>query len=182
MKNRIQNITYTGVFIALILGVGFGLAFIPNIELITAIIFISGVLMGLKKGIIIGMISEFLFSALNPMGSGLLFPPMLISQVIAMSIVGLAGGLFAYNFFSNMNILSRIIIGITGFFLTLIYDIFVSIAFPISAGFTVKETIAAVIAGIGFSTIHLITNTVIFLVLIPIVIIKIRKAIPFFQN
>jgi len=182
MNSRIQNITYSGIFIALILGLGYGLAFIPNIELITTTIFISGVLMGIKKGIIIGLISEFLFSALNPMGSGLLFPPMLICQVIAMSLVGFVGGLFHYKFYNNLNALSLVLIGVTGFVLTLIYDIFVSIAFPISAGFTIKETIGAVITGIGFSTIHLVVNTIMFVVLTPVVIIKMRKAIPFFQN
>ena len=183
MNNRIKKITFTGVFIALIIGIGYALVFVPNIELITALIFIAGSLMGVKQGVLVGSLGEFLFSALNPMGSGLLFPPMLVAQVISMGLIGMIGGLVS-NFILKwkpkpQNIL---IIGGLGFTLTLFYDFLVSLAYPISAGFTLKATIAAVITGLGFSVVHISANTLIFIILVPITTQTVYRAIPYFSE
>mgnify|MGYP000397903772 CR=1 FL=1 len=172
-----------GIFIALVLGVGYALALLPNVELITAMIFLSGVLMGVKRGIFVGTIGEFLFSALNPIGSGLLFPPMLIAQVISMGFIGAVGGILRQYIINwKPKPIKVIVIGAVGFVLTLIYDIFVSLAYPISAGFNLKETIGVVIAGIAFSVIHLVVNTAIFITLVPVTAQMIIKAVPYFSD
>jgi len=178
-----RQIAYSGIFIALILGIGYALAFIPNVELITAMIFLAGVLMGFRRGIMIGIIGEFLFSALNPMGSGLLFPPLLLTQVLAMTLVSLSGATlrhFVINFKPGLK--DILIIGGTGLGLTLIYDVFTSAAFPISAGFTFHETVATIIAGLAFSTVHLISNVLVFVLLVPNAAQQTYKAIPFFSE
>ena len=183
MKNRIKSIAFMGIFIALVLGVGYALALLPNVELITAMIFLSGVLMGVKRGIFVGTIGEFLFSALNPVGSGLLFPPMLIAQVISMGFIGAVGGILRQYLVNwKPKPIKVIVIGAVGFVLTLIYDIFVSLAYPISAGFNLKETIGVVIAGIAFSVIHLVVNTAIFITLVPVTAQMIIKAVPYFSD
>ncbi|RKY52232.1 MAG: hypothetical protein DRP89_08005 [Candidatus Neomarinimicrobiota bacterium] len=183
MKNRIKSIAFMGIFIALVLGVGYALALLPNVELITAMIFLSGVLMGVKRGIFVGTIGEFLFSALNPIGSGLLFPPMLIAQVISMGFIGAVGGILRQYIINwKPKPIKVIVIGAVGFVLTLIYDIFVSLAYPISAGFNLKETIGVVIAGIAFSVIHLVVNTAIFITLVPVTAQMIIKAVPYFSD
>ncbi|MCK4716200.1 MAG: ECF transporter S component [Candidatus Marinimicrobia bacterium] len=180
---KTRRIAFSGMFIALILGVGYALAFVPNVELITAMIFLSGVLMGIKRGMIIGVTGEFLFSALNPMGSGLLFPPLLIAQLIAMALVSLCGGLLRrYILNWKISFLNVLIIGVIGFILTLFYDIIVSSAFPLSAGFTMKEIIATIIAGLAFSIVHLVGNTLVFILLVPIAAQQVYRAIPFFQE
>lgn len=172
-----------GIFIALVLGVGYALALVPNVELVTAMIFLSGVLMGVKRGIFVGIIGEFLFSALNPVGSGLLFPPMLITQVISMGFIGAVGGLLRQYIINwKPKPINVIVIGAVSFTITLIYDIFVSLAFPISAGFNFKETIGVVITGIAFSVIHLIVNTIIFITLVPVTAQMIIKAVPYFSD
>ena len=101
MKQKsLINLSQGAMFISLAVGSGFALVMVPNIELITTIVFISGAYLGSRWGIIIGGVSEFIFSALNPLGSGLVFFPILIAQVIAMMIVGAVGGLFN-RFISN---------------------------------------------------------------------------------
>ncbi len=183
MKNRIKNIAFIGIFIALVLGVGYALALVPNVELVTAMVFLSGVLMGVKRGIYVGIIGEFLFSALNPVGSGLLFPPMLVAQVISMSFIGAVGGLFRQYLVNwKPKPINVIVIGAVGFVLTLIYDIFISLAYPISAGFNFKGTIDVVIAGIAFSVIHLVVNTAIFITLVPVTAQMVIKAVPYFSD
>jgi len=183
MHNKTRNIAFNGIFIALILGVGYALAFVPNVELLTAMIFLAGTLMGIRRGVLIGIMGEFLFSAFNPMGSGLLFPPMLIAQLIAMAIVGFAGGVFrGYVLRWKISFLNILLIGIIGFILTLFYDILVSSAFPVSAGFSLNEVVATVIAGFAFSVVHLIGNTLIFILIVPVTAQQVYNAIPYFQE
>jgi uncharacterized membrane protein len=182
-RKNARQIAFSGIFIALILGVGYALAFVPNVELLTAMIFLAGVLMGLKTGIIIGICGEFLFSALNPMGSGLLFPPLLIVQMVSMALVGAIGGLLRrYILMWKRSISNLLTIGAIGFFLTLLYDILVSAAFPISAGFSLQQTVATIIAGLAFSVVHLVANTLVFILLVPLAAQQVYQAIPFFQE
>ena len=182
-RQNSRQISFSGIFIALLLGVGYALAFVPNVELMTAMIFLAGVLMGYKRGIIIGIVGEFLFSALNPMGSGLLFPPMLFAQIVAMTVVSFTGAaLRIYVLTSKKGLLNIIIMGGVGLLLTLFYDILVSAAFPVSAGFTLYEIIGTIIAGLAFSIIHIISNVLVFTLLVPIAAQQIYRAIPFFSE
>jgi len=183
LHQKTRHIAFSGIFIALILGVGYALAFVPNVELVTTMIFLAGVLMRLKRGLLVGILGEFLFSALNPIGSGLLFPPMLIAQIAAMTVVCLTGALLRNYILNWKTSLSNIIlIGAIGFLLTLFYDILVSAAYPLSAGFKLRETVATIIAGLAFSVIHLISNTIIFIVLVPLTAQQVFRAIPYFQE
>jgi len=183
LRQKTRHIAFSGIFIALILGVGYALAFVPNVELVIAMIFLAGVLMGLKHGLLVGVLGEFLFSTLNPIGSGLLFPPMLIAQILAMTVVCLTGALLR-NYILKWKIFlpNIILIGAIGFLLTLFYDILVSAAYPLSAGFKLRETVATIIAGLAFSVIHLISNTAIFIVLVPVTAQQVFRAIPYFQE
>ncbi|MFA4839466.1 MAG: hypothetical protein WC703_08325 [Candidatus Neomarinimicrobiota bacterium] len=183
MDRHTQNIAFTGIFIGLILGVGYALAFIPNVELITAMIFMSGVLMGFRRGILIGCVGEFLFSALNPVGSGILFPPMLIAQIVSMAIIGAAGGIFREFVLSwKPNPTHICIIALLGVTLTFLYDILVSVAFPISAGFNLKAIGATLIAGIAFSAVHIVINALIFIFIVPVTSQKVYAAISYFHS
>jgi uncharacterized membrane protein len=183
LHQQTRHIAFSGIFIALVLGVGYALAFVPNVELVTAMIFLAGTLMGLKRGLLIGILGEFLFSALNPMGSGLLFPPMLIAQILAMTVVCLTGALLrSYILNWKISVPNVILIGAIGFLLTLFYDILVSAAYPLSAGFKPRETIATIIAGLAFSVIHLISNTAVFIVLVPVTAQQVFRAVPYFQE
>ncbi len=183
MHQKTRHIAFSGIFIALILGVGYALAFVPNVELVTAMIFLAGVLMGLKRGLLIGILGEFLFSTLNPMGSGLLFPPMLIAQIAAMTVVCLTGALLrSYILNWKFSLPNVVLIGAIGFLLTLFYDILVSAAYPLSAGFKPRETVATIFAGLAFSVIHLISNTAVFIVLVPVTAQQVFRAIPYFQE
>jgi hypothetical protein len=183
LHQQTRHIAFSGIFIALILGVGYALAFVPNVELVTAMIFLAGTLMGLKRGLLIGILGELLFSALNPMGSGLLFPPLLIAQILAMTVVCLTGTLLqSYILNWKISPLNIVLIGAIGFLLTLFYDILVSAAYPLSAGFKPRETIATIIAGLAFSVIHLISNTAVFIILVPMTAQQVFRAVPYFQE
>jgi uncharacterized membrane protein len=183
MPDRTKEIAFTGIFIALIVGMGYALALVPNIELVTSLIFLAGILMGPAKGILIGTLSELLFSVLNPMGSGLLFPPMLLMQSLAMALVGATGG-FCRKYMLNWknDWIHFAFIGACGLILTVFYDILVSLAFPLAAGFSFREVVGVVITGFIFSLVHIAVNTIIFMMFIPYASRQLFKAIPYFTD
>ncbi|MCH8286993.1 ECF transporter S component, partial [candidate division KSB1 bacterium] len=92
--SRLSNtIAHTGLYTAACVVIGLILTPLPNIELITLFVFLGGYIYGIKQGVIIGTTGGFLFSALNPWGSGLAFPPLIVSQVIGFGLAGLTGAL-----------------------------------------------------------------------------------------
>jgi hypothetical protein len=72
----LSKLVRASVFAAVSVGLGFSLLMIPNVEFISIVVFISGVTLGIGWGIVVGGTAEFIFSTLNPFGSGLLFPTL----------------------------------------------------------------------------------------------------------
>jgi len=64
---------------------------VPNVEMITAAIFLSGLWTGPRHGLIIGLTAEALFSLSNPMGFPP--PPLLAAQLAGMGLAGWTGGM-----------------------------------------------------------------------------------------
>ncbi len=100
-NTNLTKLVRAAMFAALAVGLGYSLMLVPNVELITVIIFLSGLTLGIRWGILVGAVSEFIFSAMNPLGSSLMFPPLIAAQIISMIIVGLAGGLLRPVFFKK---------------------------------------------------------------------------------
>ena len=66
----LNKLVRASIFTALAIGLGFSLLMIPNIELITVIVFLSGLTLGIGWGILVGGTAELIFSVLNPFASG----------------------------------------------------------------------------------------------------------------
>ena len=168
---ELNNLVRAAIFCALAIGMGFSLMLVPNIELITVIVFMSGLMLGCKWGALIGGTAIFIYSGLNPMGSGLSFPPLFFMQILGMAITGFTGGLFSRFFLEKeTNIFSLITLGLLGFICTFIYDFLTLISYPLSAGLGISGMIAALVKGIGFTLLHEISNAIVFVVTIPKVI------------
>ena len=168
---ELNNLVRAAIFCALAIGMGFSLMLVPNIELITVIVFMSGLMLGCKWGALVGGTAIFIYSGLNPMGSGLSFPPLFFMQILGMTITGFAGGLFSRFFLEKeTNIFSLITLGLLGFICTFIYDFLTLISYPLSAGLGLSGMIAALVKGIGFTLLHEISNAIVFVVTIPKVI------------
>lgn len=166
--DRTKKVAFTGLFIALVLGIGYVFVFIPNVEFVLATIFISGILLGWKTGIVVGTIGEMLFSTLNPFGSGLVFPILLLSQILAGGLVGYTGGLVRKTIlYSNSYRKAALTSATAGFLLTFTYDLLTNLSYPLTAGFDMRGIIATTIAGLGFSLIHIVTNTFVFVLFVP---------------
>ena len=163
-----RDMAMVGVLSALSVAMGYTFIFVPNVEMISASIFISGYLLGVPKGIVVAIMAETVFSAFNPMGSGLAFPFLLVSQVIGMSFFGAAGGMLGK--WGEKFVFTKVRIGAlaaAGFGCTIVYDLLTTLSWPIAAGFSGNQMYATIALGAVFSSIHLISNSLIFVLIVP---------------
>ncbi|NOZ75943.1 MAG: ECF transporter S component [FCB group bacterium] len=172
----LNNLVRAAMFSAMGIGIGYVFMLVPNIEFLTFTVFLAGLTLGLRWGLIVGLVTEFLFSALNPMGSGLMFPPMIIFQTVGMTIVGGTGGLVRGRFFqSEFSRSKKIQLGLLGFVLTFIFDSLTTLSFPLASGFDAPQTLGVYLSGLGFTVIHQISNATIFALGTPRMVTAIRK-------
>ena len=98
------------------------MAAVPNVELMTLTVFISGIFTGPRYGALTGFLSIIIFSLFNPYGPAL--PPLLAAQVAGFTLAGAAGGLMR----GILRQGGMITAALSGFFITLFYDILTTLA------------------------------------------------------
>ncbi|MEA2077823.1 MAG: hypothetical protein U9O95_07385 [Candidatus Marinimicrobia bacterium] len=170
-KNR--KIAETGIFLALFLGLAYAFSYIPNLEYITAIAFLSGLLLGWKRGLFVALIGEAVFSIANPFGSSLAFPTLLAAQLISFAIIALTGASYRWfipGMISNRPKLAAFFFGLAGLLLTIMYNVITTIFYAIPSGFTFEQTIASIVSGIPFYLVNMIANTITFTIVITLII------------
>ena len=168
LRLKTTRITMVAMFVALMVGIGWALAMVPNVEFTTILAFTAGATLGPFVGAITAATGMFFHSAANPMGSGLAFPVLLAAQVSSYLVIGFVGGLFSKvrrNTFTHLG--WRILLAIIGLLVTLLYDGLTSISFPLMAGASALEIKAVLIAGLAFTTLHQLANTALFFTLAP---------------
>ena len=117
-----------------------------------------------------------IYSGLNPLGSGLSFPPLFFAQVISMSMCGIIGGLLKPIFFTKkFNAYQLFLLAVIGFFVTAIYDVFTLVSYPLFSGLGFAGVLASLIKGLGFTLLHEISNAFIFLITVPKVVRLLNK-------
>lgn len=165
---ELNNLVRAAIFCAVAVGMGFSLMFIPNIELITVMVFLSGIYLGIGWGALVGFTAMAIYSGLNPMGSGLSFPPLFLMQITGMAFAGIIGGLVSPLFNEKkINFLLMASLAFLGFTITLIYDMLTLLSYPLSAGLGLSGILAALFKGLGFTLLHEISNAVVFTVTVP---------------
>jgi hypothetical protein len=117
-----------------------------------------------------------IYSGLNPLGSGLSFPPLFFAQVISMSLCGMIGGLLKPLLFTKYYNISRLVfIAFVGFLVTLIYDVLTLISYPIFSGLGVAGIYVSLMKGLGFTLLHELSNAFIFMLTVPRVVKLLKK-------
>tara|TARA_B100000676_G_C18012715_1_gene807685 strand:- start:166 stop:687 length:522 start_codon:yes stop_codon:yes gene_type:complete len=164
---KLNNLVKAALFTSTSIGLGFVFMLIPNVEFISVTVFLSGLTLGLYFGTLVGGASMLIYSVLNPLGSGLVYLPMLIGQIIAMSGIGLIGSLNRKLLFSLPTRVLIPISGILGAFCALWYDGITTLSYPISAGYNLDESLAYLFSGILFTVMHIISNILIFSIVVP---------------
>ncbi len=169
MNSRTRKLTLSGAFIALAVGMGYALAQVPNVELMTAVLFCAGGLLGWRQGIVVAAVAEFLFSTLNPFGPAAL--PVLAGQIAAMAVVGAGGGWLVPAILRRKSRLHRAaLFAALGFLLTLQFDFLTTLATGWMMGVNLNGLIGLFAVGAPFMLTHLVSNLVVFILLVPVVL------------
>ncbi len=161
-----RELIRTALLVALCVAVGYLMAPIPNLELLSAAIFTSGVLTGARRGAVIGCTAETIYSGLNPYGFAPL--PLLLAQVFGMTVIGTAGGLLGRPTERLSRVADAMFAAACGLILTLLYDIVTNLA----GYLLVREStpfLAYMIAGLSFPfpLAHAGSNSVCFALVVP---------------
>ena len=176
------RIALISTFTALAIVLGYLLAYIPNIELFTLMIFLSGFILGKRDGMMIGLLSSFIFCYFNPFGSSPL--PLLAFQLFHYSITGFLGALTndllqRKKSFKPSEDLYKFsimaLLGIIGALITANFQIFSSIIYVLSFLGSLNEFLPYFLTGSIFTAIHIIGNTLGFIFILPGLIQLIRK-------
>jgi hypothetical protein len=167
-------LTRVAAFVAVGLALGMALVGIPNVELITAVSFLSGFLLGAAAGVLTGGLIEALFAGFNPLGSSLGL--VLVAQVSGMVLAGALGG-FAARIAgtARRGIRYAAVITLSGAVATLVFDILTNLAFPLMAGFSLSQALVMLAAGVPFAAIHLLSNLFVFAVIVRPLIPRLEK-------
>lgn len=128
---------------------------IPNFEVLTLVVFASGVLLGARDGALVGVVTMLLFSVLNPYG--LAHPLVTASQVAGEALAGVAGGLAA-GLAAVATVPRAVMLAGIGIALTAVYDLLTNLA----SGVVYGQLRAILIAGIPFALWHIGTNAALF--------------------
>ncbi|MBZ0266075.1 ECF transporter S component [bacterium] len=173
--NNALSIARIALFTAAAVAFGYLLSAVPNVELLTAIVALSGLLLGPLKGLLVGFFAELIFGGLNPIGAP--FPPVWIAQMLGMSLTGLVFGFLGKFFPFRSSVKQIALLSFSGAFMTTLFDILTNIAFPISIGAGVEQWWAYLIAGIPFAGLHILFNTMIFAILVPVAYKRLKRVI-----
>ncbi len=84
-------ILLASLLVAMMYVIGVALAPIPNVELVTALAFVSGYLLGSRIGALVGAAGMGAHSLFNVLGA--VAPPVWLTQMASYALIGVAGGL-----------------------------------------------------------------------------------------
>jgi uncharacterized membrane protein len=162
-KASTKKLSFIGVMTALCISSNYLMIGITNVKFMDLFVFISGYIMGSLAGASVGTLTWFVYGTLNPYGFSL---PTLIATCMGESLYGIVGGIFGKFGLSASSTSSTMItekrfweanlkIGIVGFLLTFIYDLFTNVVTGIVFEIPL---IAWIIAGIPFAIAHETSN------------------------
>lgn len=159
--NKTRRAVLASLLVALAIAVGYALAAVPNVELITLVVFLAGFLLGPVQGAAVGAVAMAGHSLFNVMGAAV--PPILLAQVACYALVGVAGAL-AGPVIVRMGPLAAALAGaVCGALLVLGYQLVVGVvSFYTFAGESVLW--AYIWGGIAYSFVHIVWNAALFMV------------------
>ena len=170
MSFNLRIITRVAVFASLVFIFSYFSAFLYNINLGFFVIFVSGFLWGLWPGVGVALVGYFLWSNFNPFGPVPL--PLLLSQLIGVSIIALIGTIVSKIFIpEKWNRKGLVILMISGFLSGLFYHIPVDIV----DAFLYQPFWPRLIGGSIFSLITIVSCSIIFPLFYPALALMYKK-------
>lgn len=133
---------------------------IPNFEVLTLVVFGSGVLLGARWGTMVGVITMLIYSLLNPYGA--VHPLVTLAQVAGEVVAGVAGAAFAATGLATSVIrLRSVALAGVAVVVTALFDLITNLA----SGVVFGQIRLTLLGGIPFSLWHIGWNVVLFVVL-----------------
>ena len=161
---RTRLFLLASLLVALIYATGAVLAGVPNIELITALTFVSGYLLGPALGAVVGAAGMGAHSLFNALGA--VAAPVWFAQMAAFALVGLAGAVWGPKLARLAVSPAAVASAAAGALLVLIYQIAVNVV----AFYTFTNDVDVwvyVWGGIAFGAVQVAWNAVVFGVAVP---------------
>jgi uncharacterized membrane protein len=169
-------ITRVGILIAVTVALGWMTLPIPNVELVTASVFLAGYWCGPLWGVVVGILGEGLFSLSNPYGIPL--PQLLIAQCIGMALAGFTGGWLASRWKHKLPPKHIVILGTIGLVITLMFDILTTLSFPLTLGVSLADIWKVLIMGIPFTAVHAVSNVAVFAIVVRLILSRLPRLTP----
>lgn len=157
-------LTRAAAFVAVGIALGYLLAPVPNVELVTATCFCAGYLLGFGAGVLCSLLIESLFAGFHPMGSSMGLT--LVAQCVGMAGAGTLGAICRPLSIRSSRVVRVVMITLFGLLATIWFDLLTNLAFPVTAGFSFEQTMASFVLAIPFAAIHIVSNTLVFLLVV----------------
>lgn len=161
------NVALIAILAALAIGGNYALSAIPNVELSSVMVFLSGFLFGPFIGVLVGLIAMTIYQLWNPWGA--FIPPIGLAVIGCTMFIGFVGGILGRSFQLSVKrgtIPLRWYLwpAFFGVMITLLYDLVTNLAYSITFGVPFVITL---LAGLPFMIIHMVSNGVLFGLLTP---------------
>jgi len=191
VANPLKTVILTALFAGTGAAGGYLLMAVPNVEVLTLIMFLSGYTLGARQGVTASIIAALLYFGFNPQGG--MFPPLLIAQIVGLTAAPVAGALFNRISHSlecashpevsgkpailplSITIRQSLLLSAMAIAATFWYDLLTNLAFPLATGMGINGVITVLIAGIPFSVLHIVSNVLIFIFIIPPLLILVKR-------
>jgi hypothetical protein len=145
----------------------------PNIELGSSVLFVTGFLFGIEMAASSVLIIAIVFGIFNPWGVSLIIIEIWVAQVIGWLFIVAAGHIMGgRGRRAAAETFSAVEFGIVGILVTLFYDLVTNLGLAWSTGL---PFLLALVAGLPFMLVHLVSNGIIFGLVITRLDTAIRK-------
>ena len=163
--HRTRKALLAGLLTAATVALGYALAGVPNVELMTLTVFIAGFLLGPLYGTAVGIGAMLLHSTFNPLGMA--HPFLLGGQIAGFAAIGAVGGLVGPRLTAmRPRWLAMAVAAVCGFVLTLVYQILVNVGSFYAFSSEGDHLFTYIKLGLAFTVLHLAWNTAIFAVVL----------------
>jgi len=157
---KAREACFAALLTAACLATNYALVSVPNVKLMDFLVFASGLLLGPKVGIAVAVLTWAIYGTLNPYGFSL---PILLATAASETIYGLAGGFLGRykgrEWLEDGLAWSAYKLGVLGFSLTFLYDLFTNLAYAVVFEVPVLLALAC---GLYFALVHELSNAAIF--------------------
>ena len=166
-KSPVRQPVLLGLFTGTAVGVGYLLAGVPNVELMTLVIALAGVVLGWWGGFMAGVLAASIFSLGSPYG--LPHPVLLLAQAVGLGLAGAVGSWssapLARALSNGQRTLAVALAAATGLTATICYDLLTNLAIIVTFDL---EPLVVLTGAVPFFLVHTGVNTAAFSILLPV--------------